>query len=110
MASIDHTARIRHLVRNEPKSKSTSTVDRPLHQGSAERERRQAYESQRASTALAVAVLEGMLKTNSTFKKTHRNGDRCGLLPLNAVQLIGLETAIEILHQHVDTLSSEVSG
>jgi 2,3-bisphosphoglycerate-independent phosphoglycerate mutase len=110
MASIDHTARLRHLVRNEPKSKSTSTFDRPPHQGSVERERRQAHESQRASTALAVAVIEGMLKTHSTFKKTHKNGDRSGLLPFNAVQLIGLESAIEILHQHVDTLSSEVSG
>jgi hypothetical protein len=107
MASRDHTARVCHLVRNEPKSESTSKVDRLLQQERAERERRQACESQRASTALALAVIEGMLKTPSSFKKTHKSGGR---LPLNPVQRIGLETALDLLRHHVDTLSSEISG
>jgi hypothetical protein len=109
MASIDHTARIRALVRNEPKSKSTSTVGKTLPRGE-ERERQRAYESRRAGTALAVAVIEGMLKTDSTFKQMHQNGAQSGLLPLNPVQLIGLENAIDLLHHYVDILSPGKSG
>jgi hypothetical protein len=110
MASLNHTAPAHPLVRNEPKSKSTSSVDDPFHLRSAERERRQTHASQQASTALAVAVIEGMLKTHRAFKQAHDSGERMGLLPLNPVQRIGLETAIDLLHHYVDTLSPETSG
>jgi hypothetical protein len=109
MASEDHTGRARVQVRNEPKSKSTPSVGETLLRN-AERERRMTYESEKAGTALALAVIEGMLKTHGTFKQTDQRGEMRGLLPLNPVQLIGLETAIDLLHHYAGTLSPEIRG
>jgi hypothetical protein len=104
MASIDHTARSCHLVRTEPKSKSTSTVDAPLIGESEKRERRRACESRRAGAALAIAVMAGMLKHHRALKPAHTSGKSIGGLPLNPVQRVGLETAIDLLHHYVDML------
>ncbi|GLQ98156.1 hypothetical protein [Dyella mobilis] len=110
MTSMDHTAASRHLVPIEPKSKSASSVDDARRAERAERERRQSYASQRAGTALAVAVIEGLLKAHRISKYAGDTGKRTNLLPLNPVQQIGLETAIDLLHLHVDTLSHEGGG
>jgi hypothetical protein len=104
MASIDHTARSRPLVRNEPKSKPTSTIEAPLNRLSEERERRQACEATRAGAALAIAVMEGMLKNHRAYEQALTRDKRTGHLSLNPVQYIGLETAIDLLHHYVDTL------
>jgi hypothetical protein len=110
MASIDHTARSSHLVRNEPKSRSTSTVDVPLSPMSAERERQQACESKRAGTALAIAVMEGILKSHRAYQRVRRDGAKADLSPLNPVQLIGVEIGIDLLHHYVDTLTLARGG
>ncbi|MBM7131870.1 hypothetical protein [Dyella mobilis] len=66
--------------------------------------------SRRAGSALAVAVIEGLRRTHEQFVKTHPDGKRVGLLPLNPVQLIGLENAIDLLCEYVDTLTPEGGG
>jgi hypothetical protein len=109
MACKDHTAHPRALVRNEPHFQSTTTAGDPLPR-SVERERRTIEEAHRASTALAIAVISGMLRTDRAFKRTHKKGEKRGLLPLNQVQIFGLEAAIDLLHHHVDTFSSENGG
>lgn len=110
MASIDLTARFRPKVRTELKSKSTSTVSAPLSEESEERERRRVFESRRAGAALAIAVMEGMLKHHRRSKRAHTGGKRTGLLLLNPVQCIGLETAIDLLHHYADTLTPVGGG
>jgi hypothetical protein len=107
MASIDHTARPRLLVPTGPKSK---WINGKLYPLSAEQEKRQGYASKLAGTALAVAVIEGMLKTDSTFKDNHPRGEPNGLLPFNLVQVNGLKAALYFLHRYVDTLHPETSG
>jgi hypothetical protein len=110
MASMDHTARLRLLAKNKPNSKSSSSVDDLADASDARREQRQTYASLRAGSALAVAVIEGMLRTHHTFEQTRHDDKRVGLLPLNPVQLIGLETAIDLLYHYVDTLTPEGGG
>jgi hypothetical protein len=110
MASTNHTARVRRLVRNEPNSKSTASVGAPVLARESERERRQRYVERIADTALALAVIDGMLRTSEAFKQANKEGTRLGLLPFNAVQIIGLTTATEILHHYADMLRSERGG
>jgi hypothetical protein len=110
MASRDHTAHARLLVRNEPNSESTASAGESSHPLGAEQMWQQTWTSKRAGTALAVAVIEGMLKTHRKFQQANPGGKRLGLLPLNPVQLIGLEAAIDLLHHYVDMLDSEASG
>jgi hypothetical protein len=109
MASIDHTARIRPLVRKEPKSKSTPRTDCTPHAPKRARKGRLNQASQRAGAALAVAVLEGMLKMHRVSKHGLHVG-RHGLPPFNPVQLIGLETAIDLLNRYADMLSPDTGG
>jgi hypothetical protein len=107
MVSIDHTARSRLLVPTGPKSK---WVNGKLYPLSAEQGRRQSYASKLAGATLAVAVLERMLQTDSSFKHNHPHGEPDSLLPFNPVQVNGLKAAIYFLHQYVDTLHPEKSG
>lgn len=107
MASIDHTARFCPSVCKKPKSKSTSTVGAPLNE---ERERWRAFEARRAGAALAIAVMQGMLKHHRVSKPAHTHGKRKDLLLLNPVQCIGLETAIDLLHHYADTLTPGSGG
>lgn len=107
MVSIDHTARFCPPVRKEPKSKSTSTVSASLCE---EQERRRVFESRQAGAALAIAVMQGMLKHHRVSKPTHSGGKRKGLLLLNPVQCVGLETAIDLLHHYADTLTPASGG
>ncbi|GLQ98109.1 hypothetical protein [Dyella mobilis] len=110
MASKDHTARVPHLVCNEPKSKSTSSNDgKPPTRGSDE-ESRQAQVAQVADIAVAVAVLEGMRDSHRAFVKRGACGAKSGLLPLNPVQLAGLTTALNFLHHYVNALAPEQGG
>jgi hypothetical protein len=55
-------------------------------------------------------VIEGILHTHRAFKKKHKNGEKSGLLPLNPVQLNGLNAALYFLRQYVDTLTPEQGG
>jgi hypothetical protein len=107
MASANHTSHVRLLVRKQPKSKSTATVDDTPPTRGSKQERRKLYVSRIADTALALAVIEGMLKTHEAFIKAKKAAVQDGLLPLNAVQIIGLTTAIDFLHQYADSLSPE---
>ncbi|GLQ98254.1 hypothetical protein [Dyella mobilis] len=110
MTYTNHTAPPRRWVPKDPKSKLTSSVDDARLAERAERERRQSYASQQAGTALAVAVIEGLLKAHRISKHAGDTGKRTHLLPLNPVQQIGLETAVDLLHHHVDMLSHEGGG
>jgi hypothetical protein len=110
MASMDHTARDCLLAQNEPISNSAQSVeDSPQPLGEAQK-RWRTVESCRAGIGLAIAVIEGMLKTHHRYEQAHPEREKSGLLPLNPVQLVGLESAIDLLHGHLDKLSAEASG
>jgi hypothetical protein len=111
MASMDHTARAHLLVRDESFSESTQSVEgSPQFLGEAP-ERSRTVESCRAGIGLAIAVIEGMLKTHRRYELAHPEGEKSGLLPLNPVQLVGLEGAIDLLYRYLGTLiPQEVSG
>jgi hypothetical protein len=110
MASTNHTARPNPLVPPQPKRKSTSSFDDPPPPAGVKQERRSSDTPQWARAALAVAVMEGMLKTHHAIKQAKPEGKRKRVLPLNPVQLIGLEAAIDLLHHDVDTLSPQMTG
>jgi hypothetical protein len=108
MAFIDHTARVRHLPRNETSPESASRdLDVPRHPVDAESERPFNYEYQRASTELALAVIKAMLRSHHKAKQAKSRGKFSGPLPLDPVHRIGLETALELLHHYADTLAPE---
>jgi hypothetical protein len=109
MASRDHKARVRPLVRKGPKSPSTSIDDRPCAPGS-ERERRLSKVSQMAGVTLAVAVIEGIIETHDTFERTQQHGKSSAGTLLDPIQRNGLNAAIYFLHQYVDTLTPEQGG
>jgi hypothetical protein len=110
MASMDHTAHACLLAQNEPISDSTQSVeDSPQPLGEAQK-RWRTYESCRAGIGLAIAVIEGMLKTHRLYEQAHPEGTKSGLLPLNPVQLVGLENAIELLYRYLGTLSPQEVG
>ena len=110
MAFMDHTAHARLLVRNEPKSKHTLTVDAPLTALSEQRERQRTCDTQRAGAALAIAVMDGLLKNHRAAMQAHGSGKTPSRLSLDPVQRIGLETAIDLLHHYVDTLTPGRGG
>jgi hypothetical protein len=107
MAFMNHTAGVSHLPRNGTNSETASRdLDVPLYPG-AESERPFNYEYQRASTELALAVIEAMLRAHHKVKQAQSNGKYSGPLPLDPVHRIGLETAHELLHYYADTLTPE---
>jgi hypothetical protein len=107
MASQDHTARVSHLPRNGTIPESASRdLDVPLYPV-GESERPFNYEYQRASTELALAVIEAMLRAHHKVKQAQSNGKYSGSLPLDPVHRMGLETAHELLHHYADTLAPE---
>jgi hypothetical protein len=110
MVFVDHTTRSCPQVHDEPISQATPSVDGPPGIQGEGQERRWTYASRRAGVALAVAVMNGMLKTHHTHKRANRDGKRTEFLPLNPVQRIGLETAIDLLNHYVDTLTPEEGG
>ena len=111
MAYTHDTARPCPLDRNDPISESPSpAVDVPLHPAGAEHDPWFNVEYQRAITKLVVAVLKGILKEHYKCKDTSICAKREGLLPLNPVQRMGLENAIELLHHYVDTLPPPEGG
>jgi hypothetical protein len=110
MASMDHTTRSCPPVHHEPTSQATPSVDGPPNTRGGGQERRWMNASEQASAALAITVMEGMLKTHHARKRAHPDGKPMGFLPLNPVQRIGLETAIDLLHHYVDTLTPEEGG
>ena len=110
MVSRDHTARLHPSVRQESATPSTFSIDGMLYPLSLERVRRLTNLQRLAGTALAGAVIDGILHTHRAFKKKHKNGEKSGLLPLNRVQLNGLNAALYFLRQYVDTLTPEQGG
>jgi hypothetical protein len=110
MACTDHTARVRRLVRNELKSESTSSVGAPILARESDRKRRQLYVSRIADTALALAVIDGVLNKHEALAHASQDGMQQGLPPLDAVQIIGLSAAMELLHHYADILRTENSG
>jgi hypothetical protein len=108
MAFTDNTARVRPLPRNEANPESASRdLDVPLHPADAAPERPFNYAYQQASTELALAVIEAMLRSHHKVKQAKSNGKYSGSLPLDPVHRIGLETALELLHHYADTLTPE---
>jgi hypothetical protein len=86
------------------------TVDAPLSALSEERERRRTCKTQQAGAALAIAVMDGLLKNHRAAMQTHGSDNKPSRLSLNPVQRIGLETAIDLLHHYVDTLTPGRGG
>jgi hypothetical protein len=108
MAFQDHTARACPLAPKEPISESSSPGgDVPLHPTGTAPERRFNDEYQRATTELAIAVIEALLRSHRQARQARAEGRSSAPLPLDAVQRFGLETALELLHHHVDTLVPE---
>jgi hypothetical protein len=108
MASQDHTARVSHLPCNGTIPESASRdLDVPLYPAGAALEGPFNVEYQRASTELALAVIEAMLRAHHKVKQAQSNGKHSGPLPLDPVHRIGLETAHELLHHYADTLAPE---
>jgi hypothetical protein len=108
MAFTDNTARVRPLPRNEANPETASRdLDVPLYPAGAELEQPLNVEYQRASTELALAVIEAMLRAHHKVKQAQSNGKYSGPLPLDPVHRIGLETAHELLHYYADTLTPE---
>jgi hypothetical protein len=107
MAFTDNTARVSPLPRNEINPETASRdLDVPLYPG-ADSERPFNYEYQRASTELALAVIEAMLRAHHKVKQAQSSSKYSGPLPLDPVHRIGLETAHELLHYYADTLAPE---
>jgi hypothetical protein len=108
MASQDHTARVRPLPRNETNSESASRdLDAPLHPPDAAPERPFNVEYQQASTQLALAVIGALLKPDRKVKYARNESKDSGPSPLDGVQRMGLEAAVELLHLYADTLPPE---
>jgi hypothetical protein len=108
MAFMNHTARVSPLPRNEAISESASPEpDVPLHPAGAEPERPFNYVYERASTELALAAIEALLRSNREARQARDEGKHSGPLPLDPVRRIGLETAVELLHHYVDTFPPE---
>jgi hypothetical protein len=108
MAFQDHTARVCPLAPKAPISESSSReVDVPLHPTGAAPERRFNDEYQQATTELAIAVIEALLRSQRQARQVRAEGRSSAPLPLDAVQRFGLETALELLHHYVDTLTPE---
>jgi hypothetical protein len=108
MAFIHDTARVRPLPRNEANPESASRdLDVPLHPADAAPERPFNYAYQQASTQLALAVIGALLKPDRKVKYARNEGKGSGPSPLDGVQRMGLEAAVELLHLYADTLPPE---
>ena len=110
MAFTDHTAHARLWVRSEPKSKPIPAISSALDAAGDERERRRVCELHRAGAALAIAVMDGLLQNHRASRQSHAENKRMSLLSLNGAQCFGLETAIDLLHHYVDTLTPGRGG
>jgi hypothetical protein len=108
MAFTDNTARVSPLPRNEINPETASRdLDVPLYPAGAALEGPFNVEYQRASTELALAVIEAMLRAHHKVKQAQSSSKYSGPLPLDPVHRIGLETAHELLHYYADTLAPE---
>jgi hypothetical protein len=106
MVFQDHTARVCPLAPKEPISESSSRgVGVLLHPAGAASERRFNDKYQQATTELAIAVIEALLRSQRQARQVRAEGRSSAPLPLDAVQRFGLETALELLHHYVDTLT-----
>ena len=109
MASIDHTARTRPPVRNEPQSPPDPFIDQrdPLGLGLANFDNRMA---KLAGASLAINVVRGLLERSEASKQSNAPPSTLTYWPLNPVQAAGLHAAIYLLQQYVDTLNSGPGG
>jgi hypothetical protein len=116
MASIDHTARARSSARNELDG-STLFSDHQLYPLSPEQEG-QLTDSDRASgTALAMLVIEGLLKYSDACERANVRANirskQQGAIspwPLIPSQRSGLHAALYYLHDYVEMLLPEADG
>jgi hypothetical protein len=116
MAFIDHTARARSSARNELDD-STLFSDHQLYPLSPEQER-QLTDSDRASgTALAMLVIEGLLKYSDACERANARANirskQQGAIspwPLIPSQRSGLHAALYYLHDYVEMLLPEADG
>ena len=109
MAAIDHTARARLLVRNEPQSPPDPFIDPrpPLGLGL---ERFDSYTAKLAGIALAVNVVQGVLVRSESSKQPDAPRSTWLIILLNPVQTTGLHAAVYLLQQYADTLNPEPGG
>lgn len=109
MAAIDHTARARLLVRNEPQSPPDPFIDRrdPLGLGLVNFD---SCTTKLAGASLAINVIRGLLERSEVSKRKHPPRSALTYWPLNPVQVTGLHAAVYLLQEYTDTLSSEPRG
>jgi hypothetical protein len=109
MGTIDHTARARPTVRNEPSSPPDPFIDlRPtLGLGL---ERFDNCTAKLAGVALAINVVQGVLARSESSKQPDTPRSTRLIMPLNPVQTTGLHAAVYLLQQYADTLNPEPGG
>jgi hypothetical protein len=111
MTFIDHTARARPSVRNEPKSKSFPYTDLQLYPLSPAQEKQLTNDQRMAGTLFAFTVIEGLLKYSEACKSANfRKRNAISPWPLTPAQTSGLHAALYHLHHYVGLLGSEPGG
>lgn len=109
MAAIDHTARTRLQVRNEPPSPPDPFIGqrRPPTQGM---DMLDSYAAKLAGISLAVNVIQGLLERSESSKQSNASRSTLVASPLNPVQTTGLHAAVYLLQRYADTLNPEPGG
>ena len=112
MTSIDHTARARPSVRNEPKSKSFPYSDLQLYPLSPALEKRLTNDQRVAGTLFATVVIEGLLDYSNACKQASVRSRRNTISPwpLTPAQTSGLHAALYHLRHYVGLLHPEPGG
>jgi hypothetical protein len=114
MASIDHTAPARSSARNESHD-SLPFSDHQLYPLSPEQETQLTDSDRAAGTALAMLVIEGLLKYSDACERANvranvRSKQGISPWPLIPSQRSGLHAALYYLHDYVEMLLPEADG
>jgi len=98
MATMDHTARARPQVRNEPSSPPDPFIDQrpPLSLGL---EKFDNFTAKLTGISLAINVVQGVLERSETSKQANAPRSRLTYWLLNPAQVAGLHAAVHLLQQ-----------
>ncbi|GLQ49486.1 hypothetical protein GCM10010872_09350 [Dyella flava] len=102
MVSHHHTAPPCPLDSNKSEPGPTLNLDSTLPTRSSGQEKRLSPRSRQACIALAVRVIDGLLRADDALSPQHNAQRSSHVLP-NALQRNGLQAALYFLHHHVDT-------
>ena len=110
MASTDHTARSRPLVRDEPNPKPTPNKGSALDAAGDGPAQLRTCDIHAASTARAIVVMGKRLSRHHALRHSHIGCKGKGLSSPHAAQRIDLVTAPDLRHHPIDTLTPERVG